>query len=54
MRKKSTEGLPFPIIFSGTLCGLSWLTYGIVLNNDFMIVSIDFVQNRNIIREVYF
>uniref|UniRef100_A0A336M9X7 Sugar transporter SWEET n=1 Tax=Culicoides sonorensis TaxID=179676 RepID=A0A336M9X7_CULSO len=50
MRKKSTEGMPLPIIFSGTLCSLSWLAYGIVLNNDFMIVqnivavSLSFIQ----------
>lgn len=37
IRRKTTEGLPFPIIFSGTMVSLSWLTYGIVLNNDFMI-----------------
>ncbi|XP_063705841.1 sugar transporter SWEET1 [Culicoides brevitarsis] len=39
MRKKSTAGMPFPIIFSGTLCGLSWLAYGVCLNNDFMIIQ---------------
>lgn len=37
MERKTTEGLPFPIILSGTMVSLAWLTYGIVLNNDFMI-----------------
>lgn len=37
IKRQSTEGLPFPIIFCGTLVSLGWLTYGITLNNDFMI-----------------
>lgn len=44
MRKQSTEGMPFPIIFSGALCGLSWLMYGVVLNNDFIIVSFQLLK----------
>lgn len=39
LKKKSTEGLPFPIIFAGTLVSLSWLLYGIVLRNDFIVVQ---------------
>ncbi|KAG5673454.1 hypothetical protein PVAND_003500 [Polypedilum vanderplanki] len=39
IRNKSTEGLPFPIIFMGFLVGLSWLTYGVVLNNAFIILQ---------------
>lgn len=39
IKRKSTEGLPFPIIFMGTLVSFGWLTYGITLNNDFMIIQ---------------
>lgn len=39
LKKKSTEGLPFPIIFAGTLVSLSWLLYGVVLRNDFIVVQ---------------
>lgn len=39
LRKKSTEGLPFPIIFSGSLVSLSWLLYGITLRNNFIVVQ---------------
>ncbi|EDS36531.1 conserved hypothetical protein [Culex quinquefasciatus] len=39
LKKKCTEGLPFPIIFAGTLVSLSWLLYGIVLRNDFIVVQ---------------
>ncbi|XP_070503995.1 sugar transporter SWEET1-like [Chironomus tepperi] len=37
IRKKSTEGLPFPIIFMGFAVGLTWLVYGIILNSLFMV-----------------
>jgi len=37
IKKKSTEGLPFPIILSGTIVSFAWLTYAITINNDFMI-----------------
>lgn len=37
MRKKSTEGLPFPMILSGTMISLLWLLYGIVSREMFMI-----------------
>ncbi|XP_062554529.1 sugar transporter SWEET1-like [Armigeres subalbatus] len=39
IRKKSTEGLPFPMILSGTVVGSLWLLYGIILNNVFMILQ---------------
>lgn len=40
IKKKSTEGLPFPIILSGTIVSFLWLVYGIILNNGVMVVSI--------------
>lgn len=39
MRKKSTEGLPFAMILSGTVVGSLWLLYGIILNNMFVILQ---------------
>lgn len=39
IRKKSTEGLPFPIIFMGFLVGMTWLVYGIILNSMFMVLQ---------------
>jgi solute carrier family 50 (sugar transporter) len=39
IRNKSTEGLPFPIIFVGFLVSSAWLTYGIVLNSIFMVLQ---------------
>lgn len=39
LKKKNTEGLPFPIIVAGTLVSLSWLLYGIVLRNDFIVIQ---------------
>ncbi|XP_053696210.1 sugar transporter SWEET1-like [Sabethes cyaneus] len=39
MRKKSTEGLPFAMILSGTVVGSMWLLYGIILNNTFVILQ---------------
>ncbi|XP_026329289.1 sugar transporter SWEET1 isoform X2 [Hyposmocoma kahamanoa] len=37
--KQSTEGMPFPIILSGTVVTSSWLLYGIILRNHFMIIQ---------------
>jgi solute carrier family 50 (sugar transporter) len=34
---KSTEKLPFPIIVMGFLVSASWLIYGIILNNLFIV-----------------
>jgi len=39
IRNKSTEGLPFPIIFMGFAVGLTWLVYGIILNSLFMVMQ---------------
>lgn len=39
IRKKSTEGLPFAMILSGTVVGCMWLLYGIILNNTFVILQ---------------
>ncbi|XP_058825281.1 sugar transporter SWEET1-like [Topomyia yanbarensis] len=39
MRKKSTEGLPFAMILSGTVVGSMWLLYGIILNNTFVVLQ---------------
>ncbi|XP_001864800.2 sugar transporter SWEET1 [Culex quinquefasciatus] len=39
MRKKSTEGLPFAMILSGTIVGFMWLLYGVILNNMFVILQ---------------
>ncbi|ETN62165.1 hypothetical protein AND_006148 [Anopheles darlingi] len=39
IRRKSTEGLPFPMILSGTIVGLSWLLYGVILNNVFVVLQ---------------
>lgn len=33
IQKKTSEGLPFPIIASGTLVGFLWLLYGFCLHN---------------------
>ncbi|KAJ6636495.1 Sugar transporter SWEET1 [Pseudolycoriella hygida] len=37
IRKKSTEGLPFPIIFSGTVVSFMWFLYGLCLNNSIIV-----------------
>lgn len=37
IRNKSTEGLPFPLIFMGFVVSTAWLIYGIILNNIFMV-----------------
>ena len=39
MEKKSTEGLPFPIIFSGAIVTFMWLLYGIILRNSFLVIQ---------------
>ncbi|CAH2086886.1 unnamed protein product [Euphydryas editha] len=39
IRNKSTEGMPFPIIFSGTIVTFMWLLYGIILKNKFLILQ---------------
>lgn len=36
MRSQSTECLPFPMIFMGTLASFSWLLYGIIINDAFI------------------
>ncbi|XP_039961016.1 sugar transporter SWEET1 [Bactrocera tryoni] len=36
IEKKSTEGMPFPIIFTGTLVAASWALYGISIHNFMM------------------
>uniref|UniRef100_A0A8W7PYJ2 Sugar transporter SWEET1 n=2 Tax=gambiae species complex TaxID=44542 RepID=A0A8W7PYJ2_ANOCL len=37
--KKSTEGLPFPIIFLGAVVSFAWLLYGIILRSNFLVVQ---------------
>ncbi|XP_055371291.1 sugar transporter SWEET1 [Condylostylus longicornis] len=37
MKKRSTEGLPFAMIFSGTLVSASWMLYGFSILNDLMV-----------------
>ncbi|XP_013138932.1 PREDICTED: sugar transporter SWEET1-like [Papilio polytes] len=39
IRNKSTEGLPFPIIFSGAIVTFMWLLYGIILKNKFLVIQ---------------
>ncbi|CAK1582317.1 unnamed protein product [Parnassius mnemosyne] len=39
IKNKSTEGLPFPIIFSGSIVTFMWLLYGIILKNKFLIMQ---------------
>lgn len=39
IEKKSTEGLPFPIILAGTLVAASWAAYGISIRNEVLAVS---------------
>lgn len=33
IKKKSTEGLPFPLILSGTIVAAAWAAYGISIKN---------------------
>lgn len=40
IEKKSTEGMPFPIILTGTLVAASWALYAISIHNSMMAVSI--------------
>lgn len=37
IKTKSTEILPFPLIFMGTLVSFLWLLYGLIINNIFVI-----------------
>ncbi|XP_041977341.1 sugar transporter SWEET1 [Aricia agestis] len=39
IKNKSTEGLPFPLILSGTVVTFSWLVYGIILNNTIIVLQ---------------
>ncbi|CAB3234751.1 unnamed protein product [Arctia plantaginis] len=39
IKKQSTEGMPFPMILSGTVVTFAWLVYGIILRNKFLVVS---------------
>ncbi|CAH0718730.1 unnamed protein product, partial [Brenthis ino] len=37
IKNKSTEGMPFPMILSGTVVTFMWLLYGIILKNKFIV-----------------
>ncbi|CAH2225590.1 jg22537, partial [Pararge aegeria aegeria] len=37
IRKQSTEGMPFPMILSGTVVTFMWFLYGIILKNKFLV-----------------
>ncbi|XP_049866844.1 sugar transporter SWEET1 [Pectinophora gossypiella] len=39
IKNKSTEGMPVPIILSGTVVTFMWLLYGIILRNKFLVVQ---------------
>ncbi|XP_053625543.1 sugar transporter SWEET1 [Plodia interpunctella] len=39
IKNKSTEGMPFPIILSGSVVTFMWLLYGIIIKNQFVIVQ---------------
>ncbi|XP_047021947.1 sugar transporter SWEET1 isoform X2 [Helicoverpa zea] len=39
IKNKSTEGMPFPIILSGSVVTFMWLLYGIILRNKFLVVQ---------------
>lgn len=39
IRTKSTESLPFPLIFMGFVVSFAWLVYGVILNSMFMIIQ---------------
>ncbi|CAG9585840.1 unnamed protein product [Danaus chrysippus] len=39
IKTKSTAGMPFPIIFSGTIVTFMWLLYGIILKNKFLVLQ---------------
>nr|BAQ02382.1 SWEET sugar transporter [Nilaparvata lugens] len=36
IKRRSTKGLPFPLIFSGTVVTFLWLLYGIIIKNVFI------------------
>ncbi|KAL0841721.1 hypothetical protein ABMA28_013993 [Loxostege sticticalis] len=39
IKYKSTEGMPFPLILSGTVVTFMWLLYGITLRNTFIVLQ---------------
>lgn len=39
VRDKSTESLPFPLIFMGFVVSLAWLVYGVILNSVFVVMQ---------------
>ncbi|XP_055642643.1 sugar transporter SWEET1-like [Toxorhynchites rutilus septentrionalis] len=39
IRRKSSEGLPLPVILASTGASLLWLLYGIILRNHFIIIQ---------------
>ncbi|XP_072943880.1 sugar transporter SWEET1 [Epargyreus clarus] len=39
IKNQSTEGMPFPLIFSGTIVTFMWLLYGIILKNKFLVIQ---------------
>lgn len=41
IKKKSTEGMPFPIIFAGQLVATAWTLYALSIHNTVMVVSIE-------------
>lgn len=40
IRKQDASVIPFPIVLSGSVVSFLWFLYGVILLNDFMIVSI--------------
>lgn len=42
IKKKSTEGMPFPIILAGQLVATSWTLYALSIHNTVMVVSITY------------
>lgn len=40
IEKKSTEGMPFPIILAGNMVAASWMLYAISIRNTVMVVSL--------------
>ncbi|XP_045785517.1 sugar transporter SWEET1 [Maniola jurtina] len=39
IKNKSTEGMPFPMIISGTVVTFMWFLYGIILKNKFLVLQ---------------
>ncbi|XP_060800351.1 sugar transporter SWEET1 [Amyelois transitella] len=39
IKNQSTEGMPFPIILSGSLVTFMWLLYGIIIKNQFVVIQ---------------